>query len=156
MVEHIGHDYADAKQGVVTALILSFCPLWSCGFLKDALYQRCLWRFVIGLWVKDTATNDTRYYFQAPKDVRNIKWSLKALSVLDVKENTSVEKLVNSDLKDNILIYHPLCNVSKQHLMIVVQRKWSKQQLQEIPHPMVFLDATNLWLCVLCYPYHQA
>jgi hypothetical protein len=87
-----------------------------------------------------------RCYFQAPKDVCNIKRRLKALSVLDVKDNTSVEKLVNSDLKDNILIYHPLCNVSKQHLMIVVQRKWTKQQLQENPLPMVFLDATNLWL----------
>ncbi|XP_067276281.1 uncharacterized protein [Pseudorasbora parva] len=81
-----------------------------------------------------------RRYYVTPEDIRLIKKTNNALSLPDAKDCISVDKLITSELQENICYYQPLSE--NQPLVIVVQTPWQKDLLSEHPHTMVFMDAT--------------
>lgn len=86
-----------------------------------------------------TDKHDWRF-FLTPEDVWSVKRHLRILTLPDINDAVSVEKLVTTELKENICFFQPL--TKDQPLVIVVQTPQQKALLQDNLHPMVFMDAS--------------
>lgn len=60
---------------------------------------------------------------------------------MDGNDSVSVEKLIQSELKDSILLFQPLSHSEDQPLMIVYSSTWQLEQLKKFEGQMLFLDA---------------
>lgn len=77
---------------------------------------------------------------------------LDTLSFPDAKDCICVDKLVTSELQENICYYQPLNE--NLPLISVMQTPWEKYILREHPHTMVFMDATYKAMASYGYAFY--
>ncbi|XP_056599812.1 uncharacterized protein LOC130417954 isoform X2 [Triplophysa dalaica] len=153
MLHHNGHDVCLKEEGVknrIDAELLTFIEIWlDQGKSISETLLKCV------EWAERHGHVDkyNRRYYVTPEDIRLIKKTNIALSFPDAKDCISVDKLVTSELEENIRYYQPLSEV--QPLIIVVQTPWQKDILKEHPHTMVFMDATYKAMTSYGYAFYE-
>jgi len=137
MLQHNGHDVCLKEEGVKNRIdpeLLTFIEMClDQGQSISETLLKCV------DWAERHGHMDkyNRRYYVTPEDIRLIK---KTIRFPDKKDCISVDKLVTSELQENICYYQPL--TENQPLIIVVQTPWQKDVLREHAQPMVFMDAT--------------
>ncbi|XP_022537513.1 uncharacterized protein LOC111195203 isoform X1 [Astyanax mexicanus] len=114
--------YTLIQQGHTNAEILLCCKDWS-----DTQSQS---------YLKD------RRYHVAPDDINFIRKSYNAHTHMDLNDCVSVDRLIKSKFKDDIIYYQPLSHSEKQALIIVFSTPWQRDQLKNYGSDMIYLDAT--------------
>ncbi|XP_017538769.1 uncharacterized protein LOC108411626 [Pygocentrus nattereri] len=61
---------------------------------------------------------------------------------MDSNDCVSVDRLIKSKLKDDVIHYQPLSHSEKQALIIVFSTPWQGDQLKKYRSDMIYLDAT--------------
>lgn len=137
---HTGHDLTnpgEKKKNSIHPELLGFVEMWLTQGLSisQIVIRSYEWACSRGY----TDKHDRRF-FLTPEDVWSVKRHLRILTLPDINDAVSVEKLVTTELKENICFFQPL--TKDQPLVIVVQTPQQKALLQDNPHPMVFMDAS--------------
>ncbi|XDV16607.1 hypothetical protein PO909_016249 [Leuciscus waleckii] len=152
MLQHNGHDVCLKEEGVKNRIdpeLLTFIEMWlDQGQSISETLLKCV------DWAERHGHMDkyNRRYYVTPEDIRLVKKSINALSFPDAKDCISVDKLVTSELQENICYYQPLSE--NQPLIIVVQTPWQKDVLREHFHTMVFMDATYKAMTAYGYAFY--
>lgn len=139
-LSHTGHDLAnpgEKKRNPIHPELLGFIEMWLTQGLSisQTVIRSCEWACSRGY----TDKHDRRF-FVTPEDVWIVKRHLRILTLPDINDAVSVEKLVTDELQENICFFQPL--TKEKPLVIVVQTPQQKALVQDNPHPMVFMDAS--------------
>ncbi|XP_049333207.1 uncharacterized protein LOC111194919 isoform X1 [Astyanax mexicanus] len=152
MLEHTGHNVSNPEEltkNPVDPELLGFVEMWLNQGLSvsQVVLKSCNWAQSHG----HTDKHNRRYYL-TPNDVRLVKRSLQSIILPDIDDSVSVDKLISTDLKENICFYQPI--TKDQPLIIVVQTPAQKALLQENPNPMIFMDASYKGLTSYGYAFY--
>lgn len=142
MCEHSGHDISSTKENKVNRINEDLVEFIHRGISQGLSNSAILLKAID--WSQSQGKNDfsDRTFFVSPDDITQIRASFNRSIRLDGNDSVSVEKLVQSELKDSILLFQPLSHIEDQPLMIVYSSPWQLEQLKKFGGQMLFLDAT--------------
>ena len=95
-------------MNLINPELLGFVEMWlSQGLsISQIILKNCEWAHGHGY----TDKHDRRFFI-TPEDVRMVKRKLHILSLPDTDDAVSVDKLITSELKENICYFQALANV---------------------------------------------
>lgn len=125
MLEHNGHDLSIREEGIKNCVypeLIAFIEIWlEQGKSISETLLKCV------DWAERNGHMDKliQRFYVTPEDIRLIKKTINGLSFPDKKVCISVDKLVKSELQENICYYQPLSE--DQPLITVMQTPWQKK-----------------------------
>ncbi|XP_077864593.1 uncharacterized protein LOC102808709 [Saccoglossus kowalevskii] len=151
---HVGHNPLNKEKYCTNRIcpdLLELIRIWTMQNLQcSEILVKC------NNWSKSRGHKDMRYrqYYPTPADINYLR--SKVLNELRFNKNDalSVDKLIKSDLKENIVHYQPLSRQTDQPLEIVYMSAFQKEQYQLFGNTMVFIDATYRGVTAYGYAFY--
>lgn len=151
---HNGHGLVKSTENVINRInhtLMHFVETW--------IGQHCNTTEVLlkaTQWAKEQGHHNVsdQCFYLTPKDVWNIQSALASATRLGENDSISVDRLVKSDLQQEVIFYQPLFHSTKQTLIIVLRRDWQREQLAKDRNVMVFLDATYKVITAYGYTFY--
>ncbi|XP_042343442.1 uncharacterized protein LOC121943907 [Plectropomus leopardus] len=145
MNRHSGHDLSNPQEDhsnqINSDLIAYTHTCFQLGDSDAEILLKCK------EWVKAQGKKGRTdlQYLVTPKNITLLKKSFQSQNRIDVagSDCASVDRLVKTELKDQIIFYQPFSHSEKQSLVIVLSSPWQIEQLKKYGPEMIYLDATN-------------
>lgn len=150
--EHKNHDLLNPSHAHVSSIDYMLYSL----IITWLQYGRSVCEVVCDVmkWCSVNGHNDIndRRFYPSLEDIRNMKRKIKRERQMDNIDSVSVDKLLQSTLKE-FAVFYQRYHVNEQPLIIVLQSEWQKKQLCAFGN-MVFVDATYKGITAYGYAFY--
>lgn len=154
IAEHNGHSFApeEGKVNNIDSELVSYIEYLS---LQGQTVSDIIVK--VGEWSKGRGHNDMRdrRFFPTPEDIAYHRRRTLAKTRLDANDASSVQKMCQGTIKDDILFFQNLSEAHQQPLIIVIQTNFMKDQLEKFAqNSTIFVDASYRGITSYGYAFY--